>query len=575
MIPNNSQLNLTTDNNADFIFKKGNYINTYIVIQTSGLPNDVTLNLLDENSKQLYSPYDTNGNKRTTQCYITVGQTDVIPLPANFNNNLSSYTDFSAGTYNWKLKFNGNNQYNEKILPLTVEIRDFKTQDFLTPSIYPNEALQLKVRTYVDTIPLSANIDNDLVTDNVSYDEVAGVIYYPPSDIDVSLGNHQLVLNQAKNYVFNYEVKNPVIFYMNTNLSTYQSSGERKIGFQVQSDCSLRDDTSKALQITINNSTFYTNFNNTVGYLNNNGGRTQGYNNNLFIPNTYYCTVSAPLNNGERYTCESSFIITTENCSIDLSFNYDNDNDILTSTYLYDNSTPLPNALMGLVNARTNNLITTATTDSNGQIQWTVGDGVYKVVAINVDNQRILTSSEIDLTSEYTLITDISLNENHDALIIQSIPSISLTETIDLVTDVSLDDNGNIIIVKETFNPGDNTDNVISNVYMDNNGRIIAETYNIYTDDILLTFSKDIIQKNENTKLIVTVLDKNNKIVLPNQTVNFYDEYDPAINLNGEHNIIQAGDELVLKVKLYDLRDGSLIPNETIDISYDINDENY
>ena len=36
-----------------FIFKKGNYINTYIVIQTSGLPNNVTLNLLDENSKQL------------------------------------------------------------------------------------------------------------------------------------------------------------------------------------------------------------------------------------------------------------------------------------------------------------------------------------------------------------------------------------------------------------------------------------------------------------------------------------------------------------------------------------------
>ena len=249
-----------------------------------------------------------------------------------------------------------------------------------------------------------------------------------------------------------------------------------------------------------------------------------GYNAKTFPPGIYYCTVTShTATNGKQYTCEGSFEISTNNCVINLSFSYEDDDDILTSTYLYNTSVPISNALMGLVNAQTNALITTATTNSNGQIQWNVGDGVYKVVAINVDNEYILSSEIIDLTSEYELIRDISLNEN-DNFVIKSVPSISIKEPTDLVTNVALDDDGNIVVEKNTFNPGDNTENVISKIYIDANNRLIAETYNIYTNDIVLDSTKNIIQKNETTKLTATVLDKINQTTLPNKTVNFYSE---------------------------------------------------
>ena len=519
MQPNNSQLNLQTDNTADFIFKKGNYTNTYIVVETTGLPNGVILNLLDANSKQLYSPYDTNGNKRTTQCYITVGQKDIIPLPANFNASLSTYSDFATGTYNWKLKFNGNDEYEEKTLPLTVEIRDFNVYDFITPSIYPDEPLKSQVRTYVDTTPVDfSSVNNIYKTAHATY--ANGIISYPSSDIDVSVGTHTFTLNQANNLVFNYEVKNPIDFYYN-GVTAYD--GIVNIGYLTHQLSLLPAHAQYNPNILINNKIISTNHHGTGGNAPN-ISVYNGYNAKTFPPGIYYCTVTShTATNGKQYTCEGSFEISTDNCVINLSFSYENDDDILTSTYLYNTSVPISNALMGLVNAQTNALITTATTNSNGQIQWNVGDGVYKVMAINVDNEYILSSEPIDLISEYTLITDIALNDNNN-IVVDSIPSISIKEPTDLVTNVALDDNGNIVVEKNTFNPGDNTENVISKIYIDANNRLIAETYNIYTNDIVLDSTKDIIQKNETTKLTATVLDKINQTTSPNKTVNFYSE---------------------------------------------------
>ena len=112
----------------------------------------------------------------------------------------------------------------------------------------------------------------------------------------------------------------------------------------------------------------------------------------------------------------------------------------------------------------------------------------------------------------------------NDNFVIKSVPSISIKEPTDLVTNVALDDDGNIVVEKNTFNPGDNTENVISKIYIDANNRLIAETYNIYTNDIVLDSTKNIIQKNETTKLTATVLDKINQTTLPNKTVNFYSE---------------------------------------------------
>ena len=83
---------------ADFILKKGDYANTYITIETDGIPDGVVLKLVDENLHQLYSPVDANNNWITTACSITVGESDIIPLPAQFDNQLSSHVPFSAGT---------------------------------------------------------------------------------------------------------------------------------------------------------------------------------------------------------------------------------------------------------------------------------------------------------------------------------------------------------------------------------------------------------------------------------------------------------------------------------------------
>lgn len=145
---------------SDFILKKGDYFNTFITVHTIGIPNGVTLKLCDENSKPLYSPVDTNNNWITTQCLITVGETDIIQLPAQFNAQLSNHTPFPAETYNWKLIFSGDEYYNGKELPLTVEIRDFKVWDILTPKIYPNEDIKVKLKTYGDTYYPAHSIDS-------------------------------------------------------------------------------------------------------------------------------------------------------------------------------------------------------------------------------------------------------------------------------------------------------------------------------------------------------------------------------------------------------------------------------
>ena len=131
---------------SDFIFKKASYTSTYIVVTTTGIPDGVILNLLDENDNQLYSPVDTNNNWITTACSVTVGETDIIPLPAQFDNQLSSHTPFPSGTYNWKLVFNENNNYERKEIPLTIEIRNFKVWDIQTPQIFPNQNIKIKGR---------------------------------------------------------------------------------------------------------------------------------------------------------------------------------------------------------------------------------------------------------------------------------------------------------------------------------------------------------------------------------------------------------------------------------------------
>lgn len=188
MIPDNSQLTLNIDKNADFIFKKGDYIHTYIVIDTSGLPNNALLFLLDENFEQLYSPYDTNGNNFKTKCYVRSGETDIIPLPARYIND--EWEDFDIGVYRWNLKFYGDDYYQEKTIPLTVEIRDFSVCKLIKKELYPFEDLEIQVRTYIDTIPLPEEINfydyqnSEYIPVSYTYDTEYGIITRELNNLD-------------------------------------------------------------------------------------------------------------------------------------------------------------------------------------------------------------------------------------------------------------------------------------------------------------------------------------------------------------------------------------------------------
>lgn len=101
-------------------FSKGKYINSYLSFSTTGVPTGVFLNMVDENGNQLYSPFDINGNYIKTKCQITSGIINQVTFPANYSSNY--WTDYEVGNYNWKLVFNGNEQYEAKVFPIDVEI---------------------------------------------------------------------------------------------------------------------------------------------------------------------------------------------------------------------------------------------------------------------------------------------------------------------------------------------------------------------------------------------------------------------------------------------------------------------
>lgn len=196
----------TITNKGDILFKKGDYTHTYIGIKTEGIPNDVILNLVDEESNILYSPVDTNKNWITTQCSITVGETDIIQLPAQFNDDLSSFMPFDSGTYNWKLQFSGNDEFNAIEIPFPVKIIDF---NFWTcKPIYASEDLKVQLKTPANTYYPSSYVQ-PLLTNNASYDETTGIITYPNQDlISTDVGKHTQIINQELNCAIDYEIKN-------------------------------------------------------------------------------------------------------------------------------------------------------------------------------------------------------------------------------------------------------------------------------------------------------------------------------------------------------------------------------
>lgn len=448
---------------ADFILKKGDYTNTYITIETDGIPDGVILKLVDENLHQLYSPVDANNNWITTACSITVGESDIIPLPAQFDNQLSSHVPFSAGTYNWKLKFSDNDYYEEKELPLEIEIRDFKVWDILTPEVYPNEDIKVKLKTYADTYYPNNYFDNNLLTTNATYDETTGIITYPNQDItDLSIGKHMQVINQSNNCFIDYEVKNPISFYVEHNNEPYihnhggYNTATNWIGYTA-----LTGNQSGLDSLTING------INQTIkgqSYIDN------GISTSLTLPpGTYYCQVGGKTTtcNAETYICDGTFTVTTEQCTLSLTL----EGDIIKTTYLYDNTTPIPNARIGLIDTHTNALLETAVSDAQGQCIWTTTEsGMYKSVAYDMRTNEIILESNI-ITP---LVYDINIDNNGDLIISKydNIPDSSIS-VIDSVINYN---EGDLLISITQYNGINDVKNAIYDINIDENGDIYYKT---------------------------------------------------------------------------------------------------
>ena len=447
---------------ADFILKKGDYTNTYITIETDGIPDGVVLKLVDENLHQLYSPVDTNNNWITTACSITVGETDIIPLPAQFDNQLSSHVPFSAGTYNWKLKFYDNSYYEGKELPLEVEIRDFKVWDILTPEVYPNEDIKVKLKTYADTYYPNNYFDNNLLTTNATYDETTGIITYPNQDItDLSTGKHMQVINQSNNYFIDYEVKNPISFYVaHSNEPYIHNHGGYNTATNWIGYTALTGNQSGLDSLTING------INQTI--------KGQSYNDNMIStsltlpPGTYYCQVGGKTTtcNAETYICDGTFTVTTEQCTLSLTL----EGDIIKTTYLYDNTTPIPNARIGLIDANTNTLLETAVSDAQGQCIWTTTEsGIYKSVAYDMKTNEIILESNIIAPLVYNVDID-----NGDLIInkYDNIPDSSVS----VIDSIINDDEGDLLINITQYNSINDVKNAIYDIDIDENGDIYYNT---------------------------------------------------------------------------------------------------
>ena len=450
---------------ADFILKKGDYTNTYITIETDGIPDGVVLKLVDENLHQLYSPVDANNNWITTACSITVGESDIIPLPAQFDNQLSSHVPFSAGTYNWKLKFSDNGYYEEKELPLEIEIRDFKVWDILTPEVYPNEDIKIKLKTYADTYYPNNYFDNNLLTTNATYDETTGIITYPNQDItDLRIGKHMQVINQSSNCFIDYEVKNPISFYVaHSNEPYIHNHGGYNTATNWIGYTALTGNQSGLDSLTING------INQTI-----NG---KSYNDNMIStsltlpPGTYYCQVGGKTTtcNAETYICDGTFTVTTEQCTLSLTL----EGDIIKTTYLYDNTTPIPNARIGLIDAHTNTLLETAVSDAQGQCTWaTTESGIYKSVAYDMRTNEIILESNIIAPLVYNVDID-----NGDLIInkYDNIPDSSIS----VIDSIINNDEGDLLISIAQYNSINDVENAIYDIDIDENGDIYYNTIGV------------------------------------------------------------------------------------------------
>lgn len=453
----------------------------------------ISFKLCDEQGNQLYSPYNKEGKAQKTECKVIFGKDNFIPLPANYNGN--TYSDFEAGVYTWYLiPINLPSEFEETRIPIEVEIRDFKEWDVLTPIIYPNGDILVKIRDYQGNIPIST----DLLTPNATYDNTTGIITYPNRDImDLSVGSHSQLINQSKNCYLDYEIKNPIylskVAVINgveeENINRYlYGTDYYKIGCNIYDDCQLSFNQSSNIILKMNNS----NIDGSTSYID----KSATKNVSLLPPGIYDCICTATLSNGAQYSCSETIEITTDNCSISLTTDTDyidistNSFFTLTAEYKYENQ-PIPNATIGFF-TNNNVLKGVSTTNSEGKAYF-IGNkkGTYiaKVLSQNIPilnsnvceiyGMRYFMDGRIDInedlevdlyTGEYNdrdLVNDITIDENKDLGF-----KIEMNEVEDdVIVDAYLDDNGDLVFAKYGDLP-----QYLAFIELNKDGQLIAST---------------------------------------------------------------------------------------------------
>jgi len=118
---NNKTNQLQVDRELGAFLKQGDYLHTYIVVDSTAIPEDLVLKLVDENGEQLYSPFSADGEYIKTECQIKGNNICAIPLPADYNSN-KDWVDFESGIYDWKLVSVETEFYESISLDLRIEI---------------------------------------------------------------------------------------------------------------------------------------------------------------------------------------------------------------------------------------------------------------------------------------------------------------------------------------------------------------------------------------------------------------------------------------------------------------------
>lgn len=405
MKADNKTINVIEDNRANFIFKKGNYANTYISLSTTGLPDGGEIILRKKDKTQLYSPFNPNGVYEKTPCKIIIGKNYVIPLPAEYDQ-YNNWTDFQAGTYNWELHYAGSDtdpKFESKTIDLTVEIRDFEVWHQRQTAIYSYNDLEVDIRTYVDTIPET----NPWPTTHSTYNATTGIAKYPREDLGDEDGYYELILPEPANSgygprILKYTIISPLKIYTNIPVeTTYQTNSyQRYVGGQIDSQVQdqIKINLSKQKNITSakapvgqekedNSNLHYAKYTNLQGLL----------------PGSYSFKVELYLTDGYKHTVYHDFKIATTNCSITLTNNLTN----LTAEYLF-NTTPLSGATIRIVNKTTNEIVYEGLSNNLGKSNVTITkNGNYQAYVL--DGDEIILSSNV-LKIAIPSLTDLSIN---------------------------------------------------------------------------------------------------------------------------------------------------------------------